>query len=332
MNSRHQAEYCVDVALLLRHGTPLAEATGLIAAESGHGSVEVRIAEKVAAGEPLSRALEITGFPSWAHAAIGATEQTGKPADGLDLVARQLTREEAWRHRMASVTAYPVMVLGSSAIVGLALCRTILPTIASLTEELGSTPPVASQVALTIGRAGASPAAWVAAGALAAGCVWLIADQDRLRSAASRLPGLAEAIRWAEAWRYFGVLTTLVGASLPLDRALELAALSVTPKALRAGALDFARRVRAGDPPAVASRDVPWLPPRTARMLTVGAASGTLPQAFASLRDHAETALTRRLDALARWTPIVLLAIAALLIGFLTQALLMPAFQIDLQP
>ncbi|MCU0612519.1 MAG: hypothetical protein MUE60_12115 [Candidatus Eisenbacteria bacterium] len=50
MNSRQRVEYCGDLALLLRHGVPLAAAVDLVAGEAGAGSPEALIAAMVKSG------------------------------------------------------------------------------------------------------------------------------------------------------------------------------------------------------------------------------------------------------------------------------------------
>ncbi len=331
MNLRQQAELCADLALLIGHGMPPADAASVVAEERDEGC-ERRVATMLAAGESLERALGAVGFAPWACAVVAAAEGTANPALGLGLVAHQLGQEAAWRERMARVTSYPILVVGSSLFVGAVLFRTVLPTIAVLTEELGGALPLASRVALSLGRWAAHPVAWLVAGAALAGSLWLAADQERLRSVAARLPGLSSAARSAEAWRYFGVLTALTGASVPLDRALEVAAPTVAHPPWRDAATEVARKVRAGYLPSDAFRSVRWLPGRTTRILRVAEASASMPQAFSALTDHAQASLTRSLDAFARWVPVGLLALAALVLSFLAQALFLPALQIDLPP
>ncbi|MCU0612518.1 MAG: type II secretion system F family protein [Candidatus Eisenbacteria bacterium] len=246
------------------------------------------------------------------------------------MIAAQLEREDAWRDRVTRVTSYPLLVLGSTILTGVILFRVVLPTVSALSEELGSAPPLATRVALWIGRAGGSAVVWLVAATVLGLTVWSVSNHERLRTISSRIPGLAETVRLAEAWKYFGVLSILSRASIPLDRALEIAAVVVTPDDWREVATELARRVKAGDAPGAAARRAQWLPSRTSRVLGLAEVSGTMPQAFASLAGHAEVLLTRRLERLARWMPLVLLAFAAVLIGFLAQAMLMPAFQIDL--
>ncbi|MBN1424700.1 type II secretion system F family protein [Candidatus Fermentibacteria bacterium] len=330
MNPDAQADYCADLALLLQHGTPMAEACDLLAGEAGVGSIEMQIASGVKSGESLRHALEATRVPSWALAAVEATETTGRPADGLDLASRVLREHRVWRDRMIRVTTYPLLVLGSSLLLGLILFRSILPTISVLAEELGADLPLATRTALVLGHAAMSPVAWVIALVALGGTLALASDQGRLRAAASRLPVMAEVIRMDESRRYFGVLGALLAASVPLDRAMERTAHLVVNASWHAEVLELARRVRAGDSPAAAARDVRWFPTRVARVLAVAETAGTLHQACSSLADYAERVLTRRLDGLARWVPLILLAAAAAFIAFLAQALLMPAFQIDI--
>lgn len=330
MNPTSQADYCTDLALLLCHGVPMGEACDLLAGEAGTGSIERHIASSVKGGESLHNALEAARFPPWASAAIEATEYAGRPAQGLELIARLLREQCAWRDRMTRVTAYPVLVLGSSLLVGLVVFRSILPSIAVLAEELGSEPPLATQIALALGRAASSPAFWGVALALLGVAFRLASDQGRLHAAASHIPVVADAVRMDESRRYFGVLSALLLAAIPLDRAMEMAAQVVIAGPWKRQAVELARSVRAGDSPAAAARDVRWFPARTARALAVAETTETMQQGCASLADHAEHVLSRRFDALARWVPLILLAAAAAFIAFLAQALLMPAFQVDL--
>jgi type IV pilus assembly protein PilC len=334
MKPHHTASYFVDLALLLEGGMVLGNAVDLLAEESAHHGVAPVIARAVKSGRPLSVGLEeaFHPLPAWIAAAVSAAERVGHPEKGLRLAATQLHEEKKWREEFSKALAYPVVLLATIVLVGMIMARTVLPSLAAMSAELGGAIPMTTQIAIVVGRGLGSVWAICLLVAMAAAVIWLVGGSSTARDVAARTPVLRSMVRLIETWRFFSIVAVLLKSAVPLHRAVESSTRVVTTPSWRAEAEELARRVHGGQSIGRAAGDVSWFPLRAGRVLSISASHGSLVDGVENIASWAEQERDRLLAGWARWLPVALLAVAALLIGFLAQAVLLPALSIDIVP
>lgn len=334
MKAEIVAGYCEELRSLLCGGMALGQAVELLAEEAGASGPERVVAQRVVSGSSLAEgmAYAFSPLPEWIRHVISVTEEAAAADHGLDLVVGQLREEIVWRDDLLRSLAYPLVLLAATTLVGLILAVVILPSLSAMTEELGAALPLASRFALTMGAFAASPGGFLVWLAIFSTSAWLYAGRARAPDFLARMPWIRNALMLSETWRYFRIAGVLLAADLPLHRALRQAAGAVRPLAWRAEARRLAERVEAGEAAALAVRAVGWLPSRTARVLSVAASSGSMAQGVENLAQWAAARRRAILKTWATWLPVVLLGVSAVMIGFLAQAVLLPAFQIDVIP
>jgi general secretion pathway protein F len=324
----------MDLALLLEGKMVLSEATDLLAEESRSDGEESAVARAVKSGYSLATGVDgaFGRLPEWVTAAISATEGVGEPERGLRLAAEQLLEEKKWREEFSRSLAYPLALLLTTFLVGIIMAHTVLPSLAAMSEDLGGAVPFMTQIAIAVGRAlgsGWAVGVWLIA---VVSLIWLGRGSSTARDLLARAPVVGAVIRLTETWRFFSTISVLLRSTLPLHMAAEYSARVVSTPAFRKAAEELAREVCRGQSIGVAARRVAWFPSRVSRVLSISPNHGSLVQSIENIASWAEQERARLLATWAKWLPMGLLAVAAVVIGLLAQAVLMPALSIDIAP
>jgi type IV pilus assembly protein PilC len=324
----------MDLAILLEGRMVLSSAADLLAEESANHNEALVVARAVKSGFSLSAALAeaFAPLPDWIGAAVSATERVGEPEKGLRLAAAQLLEEKKWREEFSRSLSYPLVLLGTTVLFGIIMARTVLPSLAAMSSDLGGSVPVTTEIAIGVGRALGSFWAFGVWAAVVAFLLWVAWGGSTARDLAARAPILRSIIRLVETWRFFSIATVLLRSAVPLHLVVESSSRVISTPSWRKEAQELARGVRGGKSIGVAARNVSWFPIRVSRVLSISTGHGALIDGAESLTSWAEYERVRLLATWAKWLPVGFLAVAALLIGFLAQAVLMPALSVDIAP
>lgn len=334
MNPNQTATYFMDLALLLEGKMVLSNAADLLAEETADRGVASLVAQAVKSGKPLSAGLAkaLDPLPEWITAAVSATERVGEPEKGLRLAATQLLEDKKWREEFSRSLSYPLVLLGTTLLVGIIMAHTVLPSLAAMSKELGGAIPMTTQIAIVVGRALGSFWAFGLWTAVTAFLLWVGWGNRTARDLAAKTPVLRSIVCLVETWRFFSIVAVLLKSAVPLHVAVESSARVVSVPSWRKDAEELARNVRGGQSIGTAAREVSWFPMRVSRVLSISESHGSLVHGAESMASWAEYERTHLLVTWAKWLPVGLLAVAALVIGFLAQAVLMPALNIEIAP
>jgi general secretion pathway protein F len=144
-----------------------------------------------------------------------------------------------------------------------------------------------------------------------------------------RLPVLGRLARGYNAARFAGTLAMLAGAGVPILRALQAAAETLSNQALRADAEDALVRVREGAPLASAlaqKRRFPSLLPMFARL---GEQTGELPLMLERVARQLSTEVQRRAIHLATILEPLLIVVMGLVVMLIVLAVMLPIIQLN---
>jgi general secretion pathway protein F len=239
---------------------------------------------EVNAGHSLAQAMRQQGseFPQVYQAVIAAGEQSGQFGQILHRLADDLEADHQLKQKVLSAILYPAIVSVVALLIVLFLLGTVVPQIAQVFASNQQTLPSLTRWMLAL-SALVQNLGWPALG-IVLGAAWGA-------SRALRVPTLR--LRWDQAWlslpllghwmrnyhaaRLASTLASLIGAGVPILKALSSAAATVPNLALRADLEQAAELVREGAPLAVALSHQGRWPKLLAMFIRLGEQSGQLP-------------------------------------------------------
>jgi general secretion pathway protein F len=221
-------------------------------------------------------------FPQVYQAVIAAGEQSGQFGQILHRLADDLEADHQLKQKVLSAILYPAIVSLVALLIVLFLLGTVVPQIAQVFASNQQTLPSLTRWMLAL-SALVQNLGWPALG-IVLGAAWGA-------SRALRVPTLR--LRWDQAWlslpllghwmrnyhaaRLASTLASLIGAGVPILKALSSAAATVPNLALRADLEQAAELVREGAPLAVALSHQGRWPKLLAMFIRLGEQSGQLP-------------------------------------------------------
>jgi type II secretory pathway component PulF len=138
----------------------------------------------------------------------------------------------------------------------------------------------------------------------------------RLETVLHRVPVLGTARHYLALSRLAAALEALLSAGVTIVEAWEMAATASGSPALSQAVRAWRPLVNAGQTPAEVVRASPWFPEMFASQYATGEISGQLDDTLRRLRIYYEEEGSRRLHAVAQWTPRALYLLVVLLIAY----------------
>lgn len=264
-----------------------------------------QVLAELSAGCTLADALHRVG-PQWLPALDTALLQAGEHSGRLEATFRLLTDYYNARARMArrllSDLAYPVFLFHFAVFI-LPFPKLFLTGnwLAYLAKTFGVVLPVYAVVGLVI---------------YAAQSVHGEAWRARLEAILHRVPVLGTARHYLALSRLAAALEALLSAGVTIVEAWEMAATASGSPALIQAVRAWRPLLDAGQTPAEVIRACPRFPDVFASQYATGEISGQLDDSLKRLRVYYEEEGSRKLHAVAQWTPRVVYLFVVLLIAY----------------
>ncbi|MEJ6790942.1 type II secretion system F family protein [Brevundimonas sp. BR2-1] len=315
-----------DLAQLMTSGMALAQALSLLEArETPRVSAIAReVRQRLIAGEPLSKALEVAGgTPArFLQALARGGETSGRQSEVLAAGARSLTATDQLKKRLTTLCIYPAFVIlvafGSIAIYAYA----VLPSLEPAFEGMGGDIPAQTQAVLTFGAVVRllMPILGLMAGGLAI-ALTLSSHVRRIGGdlvARLLMRGKRSPMRDFVFANLSSRLAVMLQAGVPLAPAWRLAREPVTIASLSRALAAQDERLMEGVRLSEVLRRVPGCPPDLIHYVLMGEQSGQISKALndgsASLASRAQEAIERLLSVL---TPLVIIVVGGM-VGLIT--------------
>ena len=247
-----------QLAGLVGSGLPLERALTALAEESEEERQKELLAHlrsEVNAGSSFARALSTAPreFDDVYRAVVAAGEASGALGGVLTRLADDLEERQALRGKLVGAMVYPAIVSVIAFFIILFLVTYVVPQVAAVFTSSKRALPF-----LTVAMMGLSDFVrhwgWLVA-LLAVGGFTMFAAarraepfRERTDAAFLRLPLVGRLARGYNAARFGGTLAMLVGAGVPILKALQAAAETLGNRAMRNDALDALTQVREGAP------------------------------------------------------------------------------------
>ncbi len=328
-----------QLAGLVAAGLPLERALTALADEAEEPRQREMLAHlraEVNAGSPFARALAGAPreFDEVYRAVVGAGEQSGQLGRVLEKLADDLEERQALQAKLIGAALYPAIVSLVAVVIVVFLVTYVVPQVAQVFVGGKRALPFLTSAMLAISGF-LRQWGWlmlIAVGA-AAGLYTVArrnpATRERLDASFLNLPLVGKLARGYNAARFAGTLAMLAGSGVPILKALQAAAETLSNTAMRADALDALAQVREGAPLASALAAKKRFPGLLAMFARLGEQTGELPTMLQRAATQLGAEVQRRAMQMATILEPLLIVVMGFAVMLIVLAVLLPIIQLN---
>jgi general secretion pathway protein F len=291
---------------------------------------------EVNGGAPFAKALaqHPREFSDIFVAVIGAGEQSGNLGLVLERLADDLEEQHALKAKLIGAALYPAIVSLVAIVIVLFLVTYVVPQVANVFAGSKRALPLLTVIMINT-SAFLRSYGWLLALALAGGVFGLrlaLANapfREQFDAAWLKLPILGKMSRSYNSARFASTLAMLASAGVPILKALQAAAQTLSNRAMRRDALDALVLVREGAPLASALAQKKRFPGLLAMFARLGEQTGTLPLMLQRAAKQLSTEVQRRAMQLATLLEPLLIVAMGGVVMLIVLAVLMPIIQLN---
>lgn len=328
-----------QLAGLVSSGLPLERALTSLSDEAEKAPERELVAtlrSEVNSGSAFAKALSQhpREFSDIYVAVIGAGEQSGNLGLVLERLADDLEEQQALKSKLIGAALYPAIVSLVAIVIVLFLVTYVVPQVAHVFASSKHALPVLTVVMIGISSF-VRAYGWlmlVAMVLIAIGARFALAKaafRQRFDAAWLNLPILGRLSRSYNAARFASTLAMLAAAGVPILKALQAAAETLSNRAMRSDAQDALVLVREGAPLASALAQKKRFPPLLAMFSRLGEQTGQLPLMLQRAARQLSTEVQRRAMQLATLLEPLLIVAMGVVVMLIVLAVLMPIIQLN---
>jgi type IV pilus assembly protein PilC len=228
---------------------------------------------------------------------------------------------------------YPATVLIIAAIVVYVIMVNVIPVFSQLFEDVGSSLPVPTQICIAISNA------LLHYGYIVLGVIILLAFLYRqyYKTASGKLlldtmylktPIIGDILLKVAIARFCRTLGTLVSSGVPILEGMDITARTAGNQVIQNAILKCRDSVEQGRNIATPLAETKVFPPMVVQMVAVGEATGALDTMLAKVADFYDDEVDNAVAALTSLMEPVMIAILAVIIGFIVVSMYMPIFSL----
>ena len=338
-NASQKAILARQLAGLVSAGLPLERALHSLSEEAeseAQRDLTATIRAEVNSGSSFSRALaqHPKEFSPIFVAVIGAGENSGKLGLVLERLADELEEQQNLQAKVMGAAIYPIIVSLVAVVIVLFLLAYVVPQVAAVFAGSKRALPLLTSIMLSLSAAvrnyGWLMLLFLALCGVAAKFAWTqAAFREKFDAAWLRLPILGRLARSYNAARFASTLAMLGAAGVPILKALQAAAETLSNSAMRADALQALVLVREGAPLANALVSNQRFPPLLGMFARLGEQTGQLPQMLDRAAVQLRSEVQRRALQLATMLEPLLIVFMGVAVMLIVLAVLQPILQLN---
>lgn len=320
-------------------GLPLERALTALADESEdprQRELVSHLRSEVNAGSPFAQALSGSPreFDEVYRGVVAAGEQSGQLGNVLDKLADDLEEQQALKSKLIGATLYPAIVSVFAILIVIALLVFVVPQVAQVFTSSKRALPMLTQVMLALSafmRNWGWLLALILIGGTGALIVALRGEEFRKKFDAFflGLPVIGKLARGYNAARFAGTLAMLAGSGVPILKALQAAAETLSNRAMRADAMEALIQVREGAPLASALAAKKRFPGLLSMFARLGEQTGQLPVMLQRAAKQMSGEVQRKALAIATILEPLLIVVMGLVVMLIVMSVMMPIMQMN---
>ena len=338
-NATGLAVWTRQLAGLVGSGLPLERALTALSDEAEDARERELVAHlrsEVNGGAPFAQALAGAPreFDEVYRGVVAAGEQSGALGRVLERLADDLEERQALKAKLMGAMLYPAIVSLIAVVIVVFLVTYVVPQVASVFTSSKRALPTLTMAMLAI-SAFIRQWGWlvllmlVAAGLALAAMLRNDAFRERFDAGWLELPLIGRLARGYNAARFAGTLAMLAGAGVPILKALQAAAETLSNRAMRADAMDALVQVREGAPLASALAGKKRFPGLLAMFSRLGEQTGELPRMLERAARQLSTEVQRRAMQMATILEPLLIVAMGGVVMLIVLAVLLPIIQLN---
>ncbi len=291
---------------------------------------------EVNAGAPFAQALAGAPreFDDVYRGVVAAGEQSGALGIVLERLADDLEAREELKGRLIGATLYPAIVSAIAIVIVIFLVTYVVPQVATVFTSSKRSLPLLT-VAMMAFSGFLRGWGWLVVVGLAAAAAVLASSlrneafRERFDAGWLNLPLVGRLSRGYNAARFAGTLAMLAGAGVPILKALQAAAETLSNRAMRADAIDALVQVREGAPLASALAGKKRFPGILAMFARLGEQTGQLPVMLERAAKQLSAEVQRRALQMATVLEPLLIVAMGGVVMLIVLAVLLPIIQLN---
>lgn len=338
-NATSLAVWTRQLAGLISSGLPLERALTALIEEIDSEPQRQLVASlraEVNGGSTFAKSLALYSrdFSQIYRAVIDAGEHSGHLDQVLSRLADDLEERDQLKNSLIGASLYPAIVTCFAFVVVMVLMSYVVPQVAEVFSGTKHALPLLTRIML-----GFSDLIrhwwWLGAGLVIACTVVLRlslrqpAFRQRFDAGWLQLPVIGKLSRNYNAARFASTLAMLSNAGVPILKALQAAAQTVSNQAMRQDAIDALDMVREGAPLASALAQKKRYPALLSMFARLGEQTGELPQMLQRVANQLAGDVKRRAMRLATILEPLLIVGMGIIVGIIVMAVLMPIIQLN---
>jgi general secretion pathway protein F len=328
-----------QLAGLVTAGLPLERALTALSEESESPRLRELLAQlraEVNGGASFARALATAPreFDEIYRGVVAAGEQSGQLGPVLERLADDLEERQALRAKLIGAALYPAIVSLVAVVIVIFLVTYVVPQVAQVFAGGKRSLPFLTVAMLALSAFVRSWGWLVALGLGAAGGLLVLArrneaTRERLDALWLTLPLVGRLARGYNAARFAGTLAMLASSGVPILKALQAAAETLSNRAMRADALEALARVREGAPLGAALAARKRFPGLLSMFARLGEQTGQLPTMLDRAARQLGAEVQRRAMQIATLLEPLLIVVMGAVVMVIVLAVLLPIIQIN---
>ncbi len=338
-NSTGLAVWTRQLAGLVGSGLPLERALTALSDEAEdqrQRELVAHLRSEVNAGSTFARALASAPreFDDVYRAVVAAGEQSGALGTVLERLADDLEERQSLQAKLIGATLYPAIVSLIAIVIVIFLVTYVVPQVASVFTNSKRALPGLTVAMLAI-SAFIRHYGWLMLLLLIGAGVGLKlmlrneVFREQFDATFLTLPLIGKLARGYNSARFSGTLAMLAGAGVPILKALQAAAETLSNRAMRADAMDALVQVREGAPLASALAGKKRFPGLLAMFARLGEQTGQLPQMLDRAARQTSMEVQRRAMAMATILEPLLIVAMGGVVMLIVLAVLLPIIQLN---
>ena len=328
-----------QIAGLVSSGLPLERALTSLsdeAADEAQRNLVANLRAEVNAGATFAKALSQhpREFSPIFVAVIGAGEQSGNLGLVLERLADDLEEQAALKAKLIGAALYPMIVTLVAIVIVMFLLGYVVPQVANVFAGSKRALPLLTVIMLGLGNFVRDYFWWMLVAilivAVCARLAWANAlFREKFDAFWLNLPVLGRLAGGYNAARFASTLAMLASAGVPILKALQAAAQTLSNRAMHADALQILVLVREGAPLASALAQKKRFPGLLGMFARLGEQTGQLPLMLGRAARQLSLEVQRRSMQLATIAEPLLIVAMGLVVMLIVLAVLMPIIQLN---